>query len=131
MSDQFASSDKSEKTNPIRAVLLPLAVIVSLLVILLLARSVINDLRELRSAKSDTVQWTLSQVEIEYLDFSLSLREAIDTETPNLALLRKDFDIFFSRHDIVSNGVVFADVRLENSFNDALEEIRVFLKSSA
>lgn len=131
MSDQFSSSDKSEKTNPIRAVLLPLAVIVSLLVILLLARSVINDLRELRSAKSDTVQWTLSQVEIEYLDFSLTLREAIDTETPNLALLRKDFDIFFSRHDIVSNGVVFADVRLDNSFNDALEEIRVFLQSSA
>ncbi|WP_058315374.1 hybrid sensor histidine kinase/response regulator [Cognatishimia activa] len=110
---------------------MPIAALISLGIIFLLAFRVMDDLRELRSAKSDTVQWTLSQVEIEYLDFSLSLREAMESDAPDLASLRRDFDVFFSRHDIVANGLVFEDARLQENFSAAEKSIEAFLQKSA
>lgn len=127
MTNHLTGTDKPERKRPFRQLLLPVAAVVSLIVILLLGRVVVADLRELRSAQSDTVQWTLSQVEIEYLDFNLSLQAALVSDNPDLALLRKDFDVFYSRHDIISNGTVFAAVRQEEPFNLALKEIKTFL----
>ena len=122
-------SGKNEQHQ--RAFILPFAAIISLGIIFTLAFRVVDDLQELRSAKSDTVQWTLSQVEIEYLDFSLSLRDAMEAETPDLSGLRRDFDVFFSRHDIVANGLVFADARLQQNFSEAEKSIEAFLQKSA
>lgn len=102
-----------------------------LAIMTLLARSVIGDLEELRSAKSDTVQWTLSQVEIEYLNFQLSLHEAQENVPPDLERLRKDFDVFFSRHDIIAQGVVFKDARQVAAFSAATEAVAVFLNETA
>lgn len=122
----------SEKQkSSLRSWLLPIAAAISLVVILLLARSVINDLRELRSARSDTVQWTLSQVEIEYLDFSATLQQTIWEEAPDLSDLRKDFDVFFSRHDIISHSQVFEAARRQKPFYEAKEDIGEFLTKTA
>lgn len=99
--------------------------------IFMLARIVVEDLRELRSAESDTVQWTLSQVEIEYLDYKLSLHRAVGDSQPDLVGLRRDFDVFYSRHDIVANGTVFADARNVPGIVSAIAEIRAYLDATA
>ena len=102
-----------------------------LAVIIFLAGSVARDLSELRSAKRDTVQWTLSQVEIEFLDFTLTLETEGSSETPNLSELRKDFDVFYSRLAIVSEGRLFNDARIERQFGEATDEIQRFLNDTA
>jgi PAS domain S-box-containing protein len=107
------------------------AAVACLAAIIFLASSVARDLGELRSAKRDTVQWTLSQVEIEFLDFALTLEMEIDSATPNLTELRKDFDVFYSRLAIVSEGRLFNDARVETKFGQATDEIRAFLTRNA
>ncbi|GAA6208194.1 ATP-binding protein [Cognatishimia sp. WU-CL00825] len=110
---------------------IPTAAAVCVAAIFWLAQSVIADLRELRSAKSDTVQWTLSQVEIEYLNFTLSLYDAANSDDPDLERLRKDFDVFFSRHDIIANGAVFESARQETDFHLSEKDIHAFLQQAA
>lgn len=107
------------------------AAVACLATIILLAGLVVRDLSELRSAKRDTVQWTLSQVEIEFLDFTLTLQEEMEAPTPNLTELRKDFDVFYSRIVIVSEGRLFGDARVEKKFGEATDEIRAFLDRTA
>ncbi|MGH1444729.1 MAG: ATP-binding protein [Cognatishimia sp.] len=107
------------------------ATVMCLAIMSFLARSVIVDLNELRSAKTDTVQWTLSQVEIEYLNFRLSIHEAQENAPPDLERLRKDFDVFFSRHDIIAQGLVFKDARQVEAFAASAEAIAAFLNETA
>lgn len=40
-----------------------------------LSQQVISDLERQRSASSDNVQWTLTQVEVEYVSFLLALKQ--------------------------------------------------------
>ena len=99
--------------------------------VVFLAVSVARDLAELRSAKRDSVQWTLSQIEIEYLDFQMSLSNINSGSARDLADLRKDFDVFFSRIAIVSQGSLFGDARVESTFRDSTDVIREFLDRTA
>lgn len=108
-----------------------IAASICIAIIISLAASVASDLRELRSAKRDSVQWTLSQVEIEFLDFLLTLEQATDAEEPAFAELRKDFDVLYSRISIISEGRIFSDVRLEQAFEAATTDILAFLDRTA
>ena len=109
-------------------VILPMALL-SLPVISILGTEILRDLRQLRSADSDTVQWTLSQVEIEYTDFQLSLERA--REDSDLSQLRQDFDILYSRVTILQDGSVFAEVRAIPEFRQTVAELQEFLDQSA
>ncbi|NRB17414.1 MAG: response regulator [Rhodobacteraceae bacterium] len=84
----------------------------------------------MRSADTDTVQWTLSQVEIEYLDFLLTLERASSPETPDLSAVRKDFDILYSRVGILHKGRLFAPTREIDKFLISVTEVRDFLDRS-
>ena len=68
-----------------------------LISIAVLSRNVTRDLTLLNSASSDNVQWTLSQSEVEFLDYKLQLITALSEPTPDLKTLRREFDIFYSR----------------------------------
>lgn len=110
-------------------VFLPLVVLcVPLLV--LLGQEVYRDLKQLRSAEIDTVQWTLSQVEIEYLDFLLTLERASSTENYDLSVVRQDFDILYSRVGILHSGKLFAPTREIEGFLNAVTDIKFFLDKS-
>ncbi|WP_270920618.1 ATP-binding protein [Parasedimentitalea psychrophila] len=84
----------------------------------------------MRSADTDTVQWTLSQVEIEYLDFLLTLERARSSGTPDLSAVRKDFDILYSRVGILYKGRLFAPTREIDKFLISVTEVRDFLDRS-
>lgn len=95
-----------------------------------LGRDVYRDLTTLRSNDMDTIQWTLSQVEIEYLDFLLAIEIASYSDAPDLEGLRREFDILFSRVDIVSVGALFASLRSEPNVDAALKDLSGFLDRS-
>ncbi|MBL4930040.1 PAS domain-containing hybrid sensor histidine kinase/response regulator [Fuscibacter oryzae] len=66
---------------------------------------VLDQLHALRTAASDNLQWSLAQVDTEFLRFRLEISntrltaERTGPETADYAELRKRYDIFFSRID--------------------------------
>jgi PAS domain S-box-containing protein len=95
--------------------------------IIFLATHVARDLRLLNSASSDNVQWTLSQAEVEFVEFQLHLA-TLDTADPaDLKMLRRDFDIFYSRIRTLSQSTLYADLRKQSEFFDSLSNVERFL----
>lgn len=120
----------------------------SLVLLIFLSNSVSGKLRELGSAQTDNVQWTMSQVEVEYLDFLSALQRAQvrvitaeeaqqlpsqtdsdesagskDVIAPALAELRKRYNIFYSRLETINTSALYRPIldysRLRERF-DAL-----------
>lgn len=102
-----------------------IAVLVGLLVsaaIALLAWNVSREIEALSSAQSDNVQYSLSQTEVEFQEFSGRLQAGAP-----LAEIRLWFDIFYSRINTVRQARVFAGVRDFEQFQARLVEIEAFL----
>ncbi len=111
-----------------------LGLFVILLITILLGRQVFSDLEQQRSASSDNVQWTLTQVEVEYLSF-LNAIEHLGHEpdavgTDGLAKVRREFDVFFSRVDTLKSGRLFSDLRALPEFAMPLASLSGFLNEN-
>ena len=94
------------------------------------SRDVLNRLEQLQSARSDNVQWTLTQVEVEHLSFlnALERREA-DGEA-DLPRVREAYDVLFSRLATLRNGSLFHDlVAPKPEFRAALTGVHDFMKA--
>lgn len=89
--------------------------------------NVVRDLQLLNSARSDNVQWTLSQAEVEFLEYRLDLERAIRAPNPDLKSLRRDFDIFYSRMETLRVASIYAPLRKLAGFSLPLAELQVFL----
>jgi PAS domain S-box-containing protein len=89
-----------------------------------------RDLCLLESAKSDNVQWTLSQAEVEFLEFDIYLEAAARASTPVLGTLRRGFDIFYSCIKILSDASIYEPLRGLPEFSDNLITLQSFLDSS-
>lgn len=104
--------------------------IIGLVSVAFLAINVVSDLRLLRSASSDNVQWTLSQTEVEFLEFEIKLEESVRQPVPDLAPLRRSFDIFYSRISTLRQASIYAPVRELPEFSSNLKAIQSFLEST-
>lgn len=102
----------------------------SLFLIAYLSFAVTHDLRLLNSASSDNVQWTLSQSEVEFLEFEGHLTETLQEATPDLKTLRQEFDIFYSRIKTLSQSELYAGLRALPNFSSNLATVREFLDGS-
>ncbi|MHA7876574.1 hybrid sensor histidine kinase/response regulator [Roseivivax sp.] len=102
-----------------------------ILVMAFLVREVWQDLQLLSTAESDNVQWTLSQAEVEYLEYKRALEHAETAEPADtdaaLAQVRLEFDIFYSRIATLTRGSIYSDMQAEPRYAAALAAIRVFL----
>ena len=101
--------------------------VVGFCAIVFLAVNVTRDLKLLNSATSDNVQWTLSQAEVEFLEFEIALDASSREEVPDTALLRRDFDIFYSRIQTLNEASIYAPVRSVSTFSQNLAVIQGFL----
>lgn len=89
------------------------------------AADAVQQLRALRSAASDNLQWTLAQVDSEFMRF----RHALDgarlaaqdgaLSADGLADLRKRFDIFYSRIDTFRATGTYSSLRRKPQFESA------------
>lgn len=103
-----------------------LAGFVALAAIVLLALNVSREMKLLQSAQSDNVQWSLSQVEVEFLE----LTRQIAKEPADVAELRRRFDVFYSRISIIEAASVFETLRADVGFADHLQKVRSFLDTN-
>ena len=100
--------------------------LVAFAAILFLTLNVSREIRLLGSASSDNVQWSLSQTEVEFLEFTKRL-----TMLPvDLRDVRRKFDIFYSRIGTIRAASVFADLRADADFRAELADIQAFLDDS-
>ena len=106
---------------------LVMAGLVVIAAIAFLSLNVQREVRQLGSAQSDNMQWSLSQAEVEFLEYARQLdRDPIDAEE-----LTRRFDIFYSRITTIETASVFEQLR---AFEDAaarLTNVRDFLSLSA
>lgn len=75
-----------------------------------LARQALEQMRQLNTASSDNLQWTLSQTEVEFLQLSNALILAQNDPSADLTPLRRWFDVFYSRMNIISNGPIYSSL---------------------
>ncbi|SMX50420.1 PAS domain-containing hybrid sensor histidine kinase/response regulator [Maliponia aquimaris] len=106
-----------------RSLLLGLALL-CLGAIAYLVTEIVRDLRLLNTADSDNVQWTLSQAEVEFLEFQHALDVARSGADGSLDSLVEEYDIFFSRIATLAEGSLYEGVRAEPGFDDALRSVR-------
>ncbi|MGP6085894.1 ATP-binding protein [Antarctobacter jejuensis] len=108
------------------------AAAVCLLAIVSLALEIVRDLRLLKSADSDNVQWTLSQAEVEFLEMQHALDRARIERASGAALeqLVVEFDIFYSRIATLSEGNLYGPLRGTPDFGAPLERIQAALTKS-
>jgi PAS domain S-box-containing protein len=102
----------------------------AILGIVMLGLDVGKDMKLLQTASSDNVQWTLSQAEVEYLEYEKALDDARIAASPDLDLVRRQFDIFFSRISTLSNGSLYRGLQNVPEAAAALSQVRAVLNSS-
>ena len=88
---------------------------------------VARDIGQLNSADSDNIQWSLTQAEVEFLEFERDAILASQSDTPDFSSMRREFDIFYSRLDTLSQSSIYADLRREAVFGTSLSTLRGFL----
>ncbi|WP_299031615.1 ATP-binding protein [uncultured Sulfitobacter sp.] len=124
----MSQSKKKDFHN--RLIMTVLLGLVGFFAIAFLTVNVARDLRLLNSATSDNVQWTLSQAEVEFLEFEISLDAGLRDSDPDLVQMRRSFDIFYSRVQTLAQASIYAPVREVPAFSDNLTAIQTFLAQS-
>lgn len=112
----------------LRPGLIVLVFALALGLIAVMSVSVMGQMRALRTASSDNLQWTLAQVDTEFLRYHHAIEEArIDSmqgmlSTADLAELRTRFDIFYSRIDTFRATGTYAKLRDDAEFSRAFAD---------
>ena len=96
------------------------------LAIAFLTYNVSRDIRLLGTARSDNVQWSLVQTQVEFLEFA----GQVEKEPPDLKMLRQEFDIFFSRVTTLRQATVFEGLRENPEAKAYLETVAAFLEDA-
>ena len=91
-----------------------------------LGAGVARELRRLDSARSDNTPWTLAQAEVEFLDLRAAVAAA-GTAPADLAEIRREFDIFWSRVRSIAETPVYAAPGADPRHAAALAAAEAFL----
>ncbi|MEP1586208.1 MAG: ATP-binding protein [Tateyamaria sp.] len=76
----------------------------------------------LGSARSDNVQWTLVQTQVEFLEFV----QQVDNVPVEPAKLRQEFDVFFSRVKTVQEATIFEALRADSTAREHISTLVAF-----
>ncbi|WP_330646988.1 ATP-binding protein (plasmid) [Thioclava litoralis] len=95
------------------------------------ARQVALEIDTLASANSDSPQWTLSQIEVEYDRMRLALLSAQPDDPDSVDEFGRRFDIFYSRIQTVSEGSGFRAILRNEGGAKPLASIQLFLDHTA
>ena len=96
--------------------------------ILLLSRDAAKEIQSLATANSDSTQWSLAQVEVEFNGLERVLAQARGAQ--QLQDLRRRFDIFYSRFATVATGAIYAPLAADLRAQPSYAAISRFLAES-
>lgn len=92
-----------------------------------LIRDVADELRLLSTADSDNVHWTLSQAEVEFLEFQNAVEQARLSDSPDLDYVVLEFDVFYSRMTTLATGQLYSRLRVDPAFDEPVTRVRAQL----
>jgi len=95
-----------------------------------LALSVAEDLNSLASAQSDNQQWTITQTEVEFLEFANVLESLSGDESLSISELRRRFDIFYSRVATLEQARIYQGLKADSAYANSLTALRRFLEEA-
>ncbi len=95
-----------------------------------LALDVNRKIQALATASSDNIQWTISQVDVEFLTLAKAVADNA-AGTGSVAEVKRRFDVFYSRMNLVSASELFAPLREEPKVQAASNELWGFLNRFA
>ena len=104
-----------------------LALLLSVIAIVFLATNVQRQVDALAVANSDTTQWTLVQTEVEVMALQAAVHQALLSPAPDLAEIRRRYDVLFSRVRLIAESRQFADLRGTAEAAEALATLDRFL----
>ncbi len=91
---------------------------------------VTDRLEQRASAPVDSVQWTLSQTEVEFFKYQIALEQAQRTGTTDLSALRQRFNILYSRISSLLEGRFYSVLVERSDQAQHLEQLRNFLNNT-
>ncbi len=102
-------------------------IVLCVLSITFLANTVQREVEALAVANSDTTQWSLVQSEVELLALQVAIHDAEHQLVPNLAEVRRRFDIVYSRIRLIAESNQFANLRNSPEAAESLALLSAFL----
>jgi len=93
----------------------------------LLWLDVMRRIDELAVTRSDNTQWTISQLEVDYLRLALAVRDSSVAEASAADHLRERFDIFYSRWRTLGRAEAYRLLPEDPDYQNAAQEIDRFL----
>lgn len=97
------------------------------LAITFLANTVKSEIDALAVANSDTTQWSLVQTEVELLALQVAIHATEHQPVPDLAEIRRRYDILFSRIQLIAESKQFAGLRQRPEAARNLAALQAFL----
>lgn len=91
---------------------------------------ILRDVQDLNAAHKDNLQWSLSQTDVEFLEFYTALVAAEGDGDGDLNTLRREFDIFYSRIRILNEAELYAPLRELPRLRAALGRVDGFLQAA-
>ncbi|MCR8550791.1 ATP-binding protein [Salipiger sp. P9] len=125
---RFARARPGRATVPQTAVA-GLALVLWAMLVVWLGWLVLREIDAFSTANSDNLQWSLSQADVEFLQFRLALKDAEDAPDA-LDNLRLRFDIFYSRMATMSSGKLFRSLHDSRQYAGPQERVQGFLDES-
>ena len=109
---------------------LVILMLAGVIVVAVLGRNVRADLDLLQSAQSDNTEFSLAQVEVEFLEYARRVEALALGGGGDLAELRRRFDIFYGRIDTVETATPYALVAGDPATAGSLARLRDHLEAS-
>jgi PAS domain S-box-containing protein len=112
----------------LRFFVLAVALLTAVCAIAFLSLDVIRKIDQQSTASTDNVQWTIAQVNVEYLQLLLSIKVAQDGQEA-VGEVRRRFDVFYSRMTTMQRSPVFRVLREDPAFATSYAKVWIFLDS--
>ncbi len=113
------------------AAILILVVSIAVWEILRYGTQVRNEIEGLAIANSDSQQWSLAQLEVEFDQMRIALLQVDDATGAGLDAFVQRFDVFYSRVSTVTDGNTFGNVRTDERIKDQLRNVTAFTQDTA
>ena len=98
-----------------------------ILTIVYFGAGVRTQLQGLATANSDSIQWNMSQAEVEYLALLVAVKGAAAQSEADLNEVRTRFDVLSSRISTLEAGALYADLRQLPDAASNIGRVRAFL----
>lgn len=94
------------------------------------AVQLVKEVRQLRAATIEDIEWSLNETEVEFLSYQFALRQTLNG-AGGVSALQRDFAIFANRIESLRFGSLYEPLRALDGFEDAADQVTDLLDQSS